>query len=73
MCLDVAGDCFGASRRAGEDAQERSHLRGAWENGHATQLAKDGRQGYGACSESGSCGSSRAASMLEQQMMEPIL
>ena len=34
---------------------------------------KGGSEDCGACSESGSCGSSRAASMLEQQMMEPIL
>ena len=33
---------------------------------------KMGGRGDGACSESGSCGSSRAASMLEQQMIEPI-
>ena len=44
MCFDVAGECFWLNRRAGEDAQERSHLRGAWENGHAAQLAEDGRQ-----------------------------
>ena len=45
MRFDVAGERFRTGRRAGEDAQERSHLREAWENGHATQLAKDGRQG----------------------------
>ena len=44
MRLDVARECFCAGRRAGDDAQERSHLRGAWENGHAAQLAEDGRQ-----------------------------
>jgi len=44
MRLDVAGECFCAGRRAGEDAQERSHLRGARDNCDATQLAEDGRQ-----------------------------
>jgi len=41
MRLDVAWELL---RRAGEDGQERSHLRGARENGDAAQLAEDGRQ-----------------------------
>ena len=42
MRLDEAGECFCAGRCVGEDAQERSHLRGERENRHANYSAREG-------------------------------